>query len=48
MQHSTLWQSIQVLKLIQNMQLNTADEQECEFAQWQLDIGHGRHTNGDK
>ena len=29
------------------MWLNTADEQEREFAQWQLDIGHGRNVDGD-
>ncbi len=45
MQRSALWQSIHILRLIQNMQLNTADEHECEFAQWQLDIGHGRHMD---
>lgn len=45
MQRSALWQSIQILKLTQNMRLNTADEQEHEFAQWQLDVGHGRHTD---
>jgi hypothetical protein len=45
MQRSTLWQQIQVLKLTENMCLNTADEQEREFAQWQLDIGHGRLTD---
>ncbi len=28
MQRSVLWQQIQVLKLTQNMRLNTADEQE--------------------
>jgi ATP-dependent DNA helicase PIF1 len=49
MQRCTLWQSIQVLKLTQNMRLNAADEHEHEFAQWQLDIGHRRHAdeNGD-
>ena len=45
MQCSTLWQHIQILKLTENMQLNTANEQKREFAQWQLDIGHGRHTD---
>jgi hypothetical protein len=45
MQRSTLWHSIQILRLTQNMRLNTADEQEREFAQWQLDVGHGRHTD---
>jgi hypothetical protein len=45
MQRSALWQPIRILKLTQNMQLNTADEQEREFVQWQLDVGHGRHTD---
>ena len=48
MQQSALWQSIHILKLIQNMRLNTADEQDREFAQWQLDIGHGHHTDENK
>jgi hypothetical protein len=45
MQRSALWQSIHILRLTQNMRLNTTDEHEREFAQWQLDIGHGRHTD---
>ncbi len=44
-QRSALWQFIQILKLTQNMRLNTADEWEHEFAQWQLDVGHGCHTD---
>ena len=46
MQCSALWQSIQILKLTQNMQLNMADEQEHEFAQ--LDVGHGHHTDENR
>ena len=34
MQHSTLWQSIQVLKLIQNMRFNTADEKNVSVRDW--------------
>ena len=45
MQRSTLWQSMKVLQLTQNMRLNIDDAQEKNFAQWQIDIGHGRHTN---
>ena len=44
-QQSVLWQSIKVLRLTENMQLNTNIEVEQAFAQWQLDLGHGRHTN---
>jgi hypothetical protein len=45
MQRSTLWHSMKVLHLTQNMRLNVDDAQERDFAQWQIDIGHGRHTN---
>ena len=45
LQRSVLWQSIKVLRLTENMQLNTNIEAEQAFAQWQSDLGHGRHTN---
>ena len=45
MQQSTLWHSMKVLHLTQNMQLNVDDAQERDFAQWQIDVGHGWHTN---
>jgi hypothetical protein len=47
MQRSVLWGSIQVLHLTQNMRLQTANEEERQFAQWQLDVGHGRHTDAE-
>ena len=48
-QRSHIWPSLQVLHLHQNMHLNVDIEQERAFAQWQLDIGHGKHTdNSDK
>ena len=36
---------MKVLHLTQNMRLNVDDAQERDFAQWQIDIGHGQHTN---
>jgi len=44
-QRSHIWPSLQVLHLYQNMCLNVDIEQERAFAQWQLDIGHGKHTD---
>jgi hypothetical protein len=45
MQKSFLWNNITVLHLHQNMRLNTNVEAEANFAKWQLDIGHGKHTD---
>ena len=45
LQRSHLWHSIRVLQLTQNMRLNTLNEVERAFAQWQLDVGHGLFTN---
>ena len=45
LQRSHVWSSLQVLHLHQNMRLNTEVERERTFAQWQLDVGHGRHTD---
>jgi hypothetical protein len=44
-QRSFIWPSLQVLHLHQNMRLNVDIEQESAFAQWQLDVGHGKHTD---
>ena len=44
-QCSTLWSSITVLHLHQNMHLNTAIPLEREFAQWQLEVWQGMHTD---
>ena len=44
-QRSRLWCSIKVLKLIENMHLNTHVDAERNFAKWQLEIGHGQHTD---
>jgi ATP-dependent exoDNAse (exonuclease V) alpha subunit len=45
MQRSTLWHHIKVLHLKQNMRLNADDPQERQFAKWQLEVGHGKHTD---
>lgn len=47
MQRSFLWRSFTVLHLQQNMRLNTAVQEEADFARWQLDVGHGQHTDED-
>ena len=45
LQRSPLWQSITVLHLQQNMRLNMENEAEANFAKWQQEVGHGRHTD---
>jgi hypothetical protein len=47
MQRSSLWRSFTILHLRQNMRLNTNVEEEADFAKWQLDVGHGKHTDQD-
>ena len=42
-----VWTFIKVLKLKQNMHLNTDVEAERNFAKWQLEIGHGKHTDNN-
>ena len=44
-QRSHLWHSVKVLKLTENMRLNTQVQAERDFAKWQLEIGHGQHTD---
>ena len=44
-QHSVLWGLITVLHLHQNMCLDTTVEAERQFAQWQLKVGQGKHTD---
>lgn len=46
-QRSRLWTHIQVLHLKQNMRLDSATEEERQFAQWLLDVGHGQPTVTD-
>ena len=42
---SVLWRNMTVLRLQQNMRLNTTILAEREFAQWQLEVGQGLHTD---
>ncbi|KIL54493.1 hypothetical protein M378DRAFT_1055673 [Amanita muscaria Koide BX008] len=44
---SYIWNHIQVLKLTQNMRLENRTAEEREFAQWLLDVGHGRNSNAE-
>jgi hypothetical protein len=44
-QRSQLWRSVKVLKLTENMRLNTHIQAERDFAKWQLEVGHGKHTD---
>ena len=44
-QRSRLWQLMKVLKLKENMRLNTQEVAERNFAKWQLEVGHGKHTD---
>ena len=45
LQRSRLWSDITVLHLHQNMHLNTHIQEEANFAKWQLEVGHGEHTD---
>ena len=42
-QRSSLWQYIKVLHLTQNMRVDRHDPQSAQFAQWLLDVGHGKN-----
>jgi ATP-dependent DNA helicase PIF1 len=43
---SSLWNKICVLNLQTNMRLRDSPE-DADFSQWLLDVGHGRHIDGD-
>src|SRR6201996_7208468 len=45
LQRSRLWQDIKFLKLTSNMRLNTDVQAERDFSKWQLEVGHGKHTD---
>jgi hypothetical protein len=47
MQRSALWGDIQVLCLKQNMRLSRDIPEECNFARWQLRVGHGMDTDNE-
>ena len=44
-QRSHIWHSVKVLMLTENMWLNTQVQAERDFAKWQLERGHGQHTD---
>ena len=43
-QRSQLWNKVEIIHLRQNMRVQTSTDAD-EFAQWLLDIGHGRSTH---
>ena len=47
LQRSYLWRQVQQLHLTQNMRLGgpNARQEDKDFAQWLLDVGHGRNTD---
>ena len=45
LQRSRLWLDIKALKLTNNMCLNTDVQAERDFSKWQLEVGHGQHTD---
>ena len=45
--HSSIWYEVTVLKLTENMRLQGVNTEEKNFAQWQLEVGHGKHTTPD-
>jgi hypothetical protein len=48
-QRSYLWEHVEVLSLRQNMRLQQGGQDAQGFAQWLLDVGHGRnHINENK
>ena len=47
LQHSRLWKDIKVLKLKENMCLENSTQEEKDFAQWLLDVGHGQGINAE-
>jgi hypothetical protein len=42
-QRSSLWEHVEILHLRQNMRLEQGGQEAQEFAQWLLDVGHGRN-----
>ncbi|KAJ2924672.1 hypothetical protein H1R20_g12432, partial [Candolleomyces eurysporus] len=42
-QRSHLWDNVQILRLDENMRLRGAGDDVRNFAQWLLDVGHGRN-----
>jgi PIF1-like helicase len=42
-----IWAGLRILKLETNMRLLQANQEETDFAKWQLEVGHGKHTDND-
>ena len=42
-----IWGQIQILRLHRNMRLGSAGAEEVDFANWLLDVGHGRGIADD-
>ena len=40
---SDLWTHVEILRLHQNMQLSSSNANAQQFAQWLLDVGHGKN-----
>jgi hypothetical protein len=43
---SFLWENIEILQLKKNMRLESTNADAQEFANWLLDVGHGRNMVG--
>ena len=46
-QASVLWNRIEILRLCENKRLDSASPDLLAFANWLLDVGHGRNMVGD-
>lgn len=46
-QRSRIWHGVEILQLKENMRLDRADPDSRQFADWLLDIGHGRNMVGN-
>ena len=46
-QRSRLWNAVKILRLHQNMRLDSSDPGARQFAEWLLDVGHGRNMVDD-
>ena len=47
LQHSKLWDHVQILHLTENKRLDTASQEDQEFARWLLEVGHGSNSGPD-
>ena len=47
-QRSAIWRELEILHLKINMRLGQEDQDERDFAKWQLEVGHGEHTTPEE